>query len=198
MAQTSNQSTTSLGRIPEFVSQLRKLPAAAFAQTGSVLEFLRQHPIDPESLEPFLMWDSQHYTRNLVDHTDLYDLIAICWEVGQCSSIHNHKGQNCWMTVPIGRLLVRNYHVKSEDLSCKQCDLEPTNTVEMNPATPVAVDPADPVHSVENPREFAQRAVSLHIYSRPFDSCVVYSVEQRTCGEIKLHFNSQYGIPSKH
>jgi cysteine dioxygenase len=198
MAQTFNQSTTSLVRIPEFVSQLRKLPAAAFDKVESVLEFLRQHPIDPDSLEPFLMWDSQHYTRNLVDHTNLYDLIAICWEVGQCSSIHNHKGQNCWMTVPIGRLLVQNYHVKSEDLSCKQCDLEPTNTVEMNPATPVAVDPADPVHSVENPREFGQRAVSLHIYSRPFDSCVVYSVEQRTCGEIKLHFNSQYGIPSKH
>jgi cysteine dioxygenase len=197
MAQTSNQFSTSLVRIPEFVSQLRKVPAGAFEKVESVLDFLRQHPIDPESLEPFLMWDQQHYTRNLVDHTDHYDLIAICWEVGQCSSIHNHKEQNCWMTVPVGRLLVQNYHVNSEDLACQQCDLEPTNIVEMNPSTPVAVDPADPVHSVYNPKEFGERAVSLHIYSRPFDTCVVYSVEQHTCGEIKLHFNSQYGIPSK-
>jgi hypothetical protein len=35
--------------------------------------------------------------------------------------------------------------------------------------------------------------VSLHLYSRPFDSCVVYSVEQRSCGEIGLHYNSMYG-----
>jgi hypothetical protein len=35
--------------------------------------------------------------------------------------------------------------------------------------------------------------VSLHVYSRPFDTCVVYSPEQGTCGEIKLHFNTEYG-----
>jgi hypothetical protein len=55
----------------------------------------------------------------------------------------------------------------------------------MNIAQPCAVDPADPVHRVVNPREFNQRAVSLHVYSRPFDTCVVYSPEQGTCGEIQ-------------
>jgi cysteine dioxygenase len=51
------------------------------------------------------------------------------------------------------------------------------------------------VHRVVNPRGFDQRAVSLHVYSRPFDSCIVYSPEQGTCGEIKLHFNTEYGKP---
>jgi cysteine dioxygenase len=197
MAQ-GNQQITSLVKIPEFVMGLRKLKESDFRGIAGVLEYLKAHPIDPASLEPFLMWDRQHYTRNLVDHTDLYDLIAICWEIGQCSSIHNHKGQNCWMTVPVGRLLVQNYHVKDESLEEQRCDLEPTNVVEMNPGAPLAVDPNDPVHSVYNPKEFGERAVSLHVYSHPFDSCVVYSVEQHTCGEIKLHFNSMYGIPSKH
>ena len=41
-----------------------------------------------------------------------------------------------------------------------------------------------PVHDVRNRREFGERAVSLHLYSRPFDSCIVYSAEQHTCGEI--------------
>jgi hypothetical protein len=35
--------------------------------------------------------------------------------------------------------------------------------------------------------------VSLHVYSRPFDRCVVYSPEQGTCGEIQLHFNTMFG-----
>jgi len=46
------------------------------------------------------------------------------------------------------------------------------------------------VHRVVNPREFNARAVSLHVYSKPFDTCVVYSPEQGTCGEIQLHFNT--------
>jgi hypothetical protein len=63
----------------------------------------------------------------------------------------------------------------------------------MRPDQPCAVDPFDPVHRVVNPREFNERAVSLHVYSRPFDTCIVYSPEQGTCGEIKLHYTTEYG-----
>jgi hypothetical protein len=35
----------------------------------------------------------------------------------------------------------------------------------------------------------------VHVYSRPFDTCVVYSAEQGTCGEIKLHYTTEYGKP---
>jgi hypothetical protein len=67
----------------------------------------------------------------------------------------------------------------------------------MNPAQPCAVNPREPVHRVFNPREFNQRAVSLHVYSRPFDTCVVYSAERGTCGEIQLHYTTEYGNPAK-
>jgi cysteine dioxygenase len=181
--------------LDQFVAALHKFPAPAFQGTDQILAFLQSNTIVPESIEPYLTWDRQHYTRNLIDKTPLYELIAICWEIGQASSVHNHRDQNCWMVVPIGRLLVGNYHLVSQDLDRGQCQLEPTNTVEMNPTHPCAVDPNDPVHRVYNPRDFNCRAVSLHIYSRPFDSCIVYSPEQGTCGEIKLHYNTEYGRP---
>src|SRR5437879_12592945 len=158
--------------IQDFVAQLRKFPEAAFDQTEQVRKFLQDAPLNPDSLAPYLIWDRQHYTRNLIDKTPLYELLAICWEVGQASSVHNHRYQNCSMAVPIGRLLVGNYRVISQDLNAGKCSLEPADTVEMNPTHPFAVDPREPVHRVYNPREFNQRAVSLHVYSRPFDSCV--------------------------
>lgn len=179
--------------IQELVEGLRRLPEAAFDQTETVRRFLQETPVNSDSLAPYLTWDRQHYTRNLIDRTRLYELMAICWEVGQVSSVHNHRDQNCWMAVPVGRLLVENFHLVEQDLNNGNCRLEPLNTVEMNIVHPCAVDPNDPVHRVVNPREFNQRAVSLHVYSRPFDSCVVYSPEQGTCGEIKLHFNTEYG-----
>jgi cysteine dioxygenase len=183
--------------IEEFVAGLRKLPESAFTPLETVQQYLVEHPVDPASLARYQFWDSQHYTRNLIDATPLYDLIAICWEVGHHSSIHNHRDQNCWMAVPIGRLLVQNYRVLFQDLKAGKCDLRPTDIVEMNASNPLAVNPAEPVHKVYNPREFAERAVSLHVYSRPFDSCDVYSDEKKTCGEIKLSYNSMYGEACK-
>jgi cysteine dioxygenase type I len=181
--------------IDDFVSELRKFSEEAFDHTGQIHKFLQETPLNPESLEPYLTWDRQHYTRNLIDKTLLYELIAICWEVGQASSVHNHRDQNCWMAVPAGRLLVENFHVIHQDISGGTCSIESTEIVEMNASHPCAVDPLEPVHRVFNPREFNQRAVSLHVYSRPFDTCVVYSAEQGTCGEIQLHYTTEYGKP---
>ena len=181
--------------IQTLVEGLRQLPDAAFGPVEPVRRFLQDTPVDAESLAPYLNWDRQHYTRNLIDRTRLYELMAICWEVGQASSVHNHRDQNCWMAVPLGRLLVENFHLVDQDLQAGRSRLERTNTVEMNIAQPCAVDPADPVHRVVNPREFNARAVSLHVYSKPFDTCVVYSPEQGTCGEIQLHFQTEYGKP---
>lgn len=187
--------TAKLVSIQTLVEGLRRLPESDFNHTETVRHYLQETPVDAESLAPYLTWSAQHYTRNLIDRTQLYELMAICWEVGQASSVHNHRDQNCWMAVPMGRLRVENFHLVGQDLEKGTCDLEPLNAVEMNVAQPCAVDPADPVHRVVNPREFGERAVSLHVYSRPFDTCVVYSPEQGTCGEIRLHFNTEYGKP---
>jgi cysteine dioxygenase len=179
--------------LPDFISELRKFPEPAFDHVTDILAFLQGTAVSPDTLAPYLNWNAQHYTRNLIDKTELYELLAICWEVGMGSSIHNHQGQNCWMAAPIGRLAVQNYLLHSEDLAAQRCRIERTNVVEITAANPVAVDPLNPVHDVRNPREWGQRAVSLHIYSRPFDSCIVYSVEQGSCGAIGLCYTSMYG-----
>ena len=192
----STQAVSRQISINDFVAELRRFPEAAFDRTEQILRFLQNTPVAPDTLSRYLTWDGQHYTRNLIDKTPLYELVAICWEVGQISSVHNHRDQNCWMAVPSGRLRVENYRVLSQNLEEGTCQLESVETLEMNLAQPCAVDPQEPVHRVLNPREFNQRAVSLHVYSRPFDTCVVYSPEQGTCGEIKLHYTTEYGKKS--
>jgi cysteine dioxygenase len=188
--------TTALTRtvpVQHLMERLQELADADFLNVDKPLAVLRAHPVDPESLAPYLFWNPQHYTRNLIHKTELYELLAICWDVGMRSSIHNHKNQNCWMAAPVGKLQVNNYRVLEEDLASQHCNIVPTDTVEITAANPVAVDPRNPVHDVRNPREWNQRAVSLHLYSRPFDSCIVYSCEQHTCGEIGLSYTSMHG-----
>src|SRR5437773_1504621 len=139
--------------IEEFVAGLRRFAEPAFSNVDQILGFVKSTPVAPDTLRPYLAWDRQHYTRNLIDKSPLYELIAICWESGQFSSIHNHKDQNCWMAAPIGRLLVQNYRVLQQDLDRGTCDLTPSDSVEISPLNPVAVDPRQPASS----------AVSLYV-----------------------------------
>jgi cysteine dioxygenase len=180
--------------IQEFVAGLRRIPAAGFA-VGGVLEYVRDNPVDPESLAPYVFYEPTHYTRNLIFRNELFELLAICWEVGQASRIHNHQGQNCWMTVPIGRLVVQNYDVVRLDPTSGRCQLRESDRVVMDPEHPAAVDPERPVHAVLNLDEHRQRSVSLHIYSLPYDHCLVYSLENGSYRDVPLFFDSEYGKP---
>src|SRR6478735_6915942 len=117
--------------IQDFVAELRKFSEPAFNDIGQILQFLQHTQVASAILPPSLPWARQHYPRNLIDKTPLYELVAICWEIGQASSIHNHRDQNCWMAVPIGRLLVENYRVIFQQIEEGRCELETADTVEM-------------------------------------------------------------------
>jgi cysteine dioxygenase len=175
-----------------FVQGLRNLPEAAFSLEG-VHRYLSDNPVEPATLAPYLNYEATHYTRNLVFKCERFELIAICWELGQASMIHNHSGQRCWMATPIGRLAVQNYRVVRQDEGTGFCQLEEADRVEMDAATPAYVHPERPVHSVLNLPEFGGRATSLHVYSHPYDRCLVYSPEKSSYHEVPLFFDTEYG-----
>jgi len=184
------ETTTSLVGIEEFVQGLSSLPTF---EAESVHAYVRSHPVRPETLRPYLFFSSANYTRNLIFKNEQFELLAICWEVGQVSRIHNHREQQCWMAVPIGKLKNQNYRVVDRDPAQKSCRLEASKSFLITPTAPAEVDQEEPVHQVLNLAEFNERAVSLHIYSRPFDTCEVYSLEQGTYCDVPLFYTSEYG-----
>src|SRR5271154_1255252 len=179
-------------RVDEWVRRLLTIETPQFT-VPRVLEFCQAHGVSPATLEPFLNWDPCCYTRNLIHKCELFEVIAICWDAGQISRIHNHRGQNCWMSVPIGKLKVQNFRLEGADTNQHTCKLIPTDDYMMDPEHPAAVDPIEPVHQVLNLPEYKQRAVSLHIYSYPYDSCEVYSAEKGTYMDVPLYYTSEYG-----
>jgi len=131
--------------INDWIEVLKRIPEAEFT-IERVYRDLRQYRVSPESLAPYLFFARSHYTRNLIYKSPLFELLAICWEVGQVSRIHNHRDQNCWMVVSIGRLRVRNFRVERRDPARRQCRLVPAEAYEMTPDQLAAVDPGEPVH----------------------------------------------------
>lgn len=183
-----------MATIDEFVQGLCRIPEARFV-TEVVEGYLRATPVDPDSLQRYLHFTPTHYTRNLIHRCALFELMAICWDVGQQSRIHNHAGQQCWMAVPIGRLDVQNYEIVSIDPRTGHCELKEANRFVMDPAHPGHVESERPIHAVINAAAYGARAASLHVYSKPYDRCLVYSLEDKAYLEVPLFFDTEYGKP---
>ena len=181
--------------IDDWVKGLAAVPDRNFT-LENVQNFILHHAVRPESLEKYLFFSKGCYTRNLIFKNDMFECMAICWEVGQFSRIHNHRDQNCWMSAPIGRLKVQNFRVQdrhSDGEHCGTCNLVATDIYEMDAAHPAYVNPLEPVHQVLNLPEYNQRAVSIHVYSKPFDMCEVYYRDKGTYADVPLHYTSEYG-----
>jgi cysteine dioxygenase len=178
--------------ITDWVKGLASIPDREFS-LKNVQDYILRHSVRPETLEKYLFFSKGNYTRNLIFKNNIFECMTICWEVGQASRVHNHRDQNCWMSAPIGRLKVQNFRVDERDASHGTCRIVPTDIYEMDAAHPAYVNPLEPVHQVLNLPEFGQRAVSIHIYSKPFDSCEVYLREKGTYSDVPLHYTSEYG-----
>ncbi len=178
--------------IGKWVERLAAVPAKEFT-LPRIDDFMHANLIQPETLASYLFYSCSHYTRNLIFKCDLFEVIAICWDVGQVSRIHNHRDQNCWMAVPIGQLRVQNFRVENRDAVRGACKLRPTDAYDMDPEHPGTVQPEEPVHQVLNLKEFGRRATSIHVYSRPYSSCEVYSLEKGSYADVPLHYSSEYG-----
>jgi cysteine dioxygenase len=186
------QITTEQLAIADWVKDLAAIPERDFT-LANVQNYIVHHAVRPETLDKYLFFSKGNYTRNLIFKNDVFECMTICWEIGQASRIHNHRGQNCWMSAPIGRLKVQNFRVDDRDAAHATCKLVPTDIYEMSAGNPVYVSPLEPVHQVLNLAEYNQRAVSIHVYSKPFDSCEIYQREKGVYFDVSLHYTSEYG-----
>ena len=179
--------------IDDFADRLSAIPEAEFTHEA-VLEFLRANPVDIESLSPYLYFCERKYTRNLIHRTALFELIAICWAEGQVSAIHNHRNQRCWMGIAYGKVQVQNFRMLRQDPAGQKCELEPTTRFIIEAGRPAEVDPEEPIHLVANPAAFGSKAVTLHIYSKPFDTCEVYDLKTGCYQDVALSNVSEFGV----
>ncbi len=58
----------------------------------------------PESRDP-----NRKYSRTLLFKNDLFEVLALHWQPNATSSIHDHGGALCWLTVARGEMSIENY-----------------------------------------------------------------------------------------
>ena len=179
-------------KVQQLIDGLRAISDDDFS-CDHVYEYLSENPVDVDSIDRYLFWDPDFYTRNLIYKDARFEMMAICWDKGQESKIHDHADQKCWMTVPIGRLRGQNFAVAEMDQANGSCRLVETGSFCLSDCIAAKVELEQPIHQILNLAEYDERAVSLHIYSKPFDTCISYCRETDTFKEVSLSYNSIAG-----
>jgi len=176
-------------QIDNLISGLQSISDVDFT-CDNVYQYLSDNRIDVDSITKYFFWSPSFYTRNLIYKDDRFEMLAICWEAGQQSAIHNHAEQKCWMTVPVGRLKGQNFGVVEMDESRNFCKLTETDSFELADCLSAKVELEEPIHQILNLPEYDERAVSVHIYSKPFASCLSYCRDTDTFKEVELCYTS--------
>ena len=171
-----------LGRLSmdDFVTRMRELTAPA-VDAGTIQRFLGTHLIEPASIERYVRFGADRYTRHLVFKNSAVELLVLCWGRGSHAPIHGHEGELCWARIERGRLRFTSYR----ELSRSPLSLAPLgHPLERGPGH---VDgPAD-IHAVET---VGEDAVSLHVYVKPYDECDIYDLARGVVRRVRLTYDS--------
>jgi cysteine dioxygenase len=84
------------------------------------------------------------------------------------------------------------------DMDCvagsEHTKIEPIREIEASAGGPVlTADKLQTIHRLYNLSDKTERAISIHIYSRPIDSCVAFDMERQRCYRRELAYFSKYG-----
>ena len=197
----SSPEIIALGR---FIESLKEIAAGVISKP-IVSDFLLKYQPRREELRPYETWLPDRHTRNLIFRNEMIELMLVCWNIGNTTPLHTHNGQLGWMAMIQGKLLVENFRLRSCNkpenqevvgIDClagaTEIDMQKLDTEISTPGGLLnTVDKHHTIHKITNLAEWNEPAVSLHIYSKPIESCVVFDLDAQRCYRRELSYDNQ-------
>lgn len=150
-----------IGSLEELVQVLDREPLPA-GYTDALLRF-RPSPME---LHSFLSWNGRHYTRQPIHRTQDHELLLICYEPGQRTSIHDYDSQLAWIKPLLGT--VREEQFKASAGGVLRLNSE--RSISVGALSYMKARNCIHRHSNAGPG----RAITLNLYSRPLLRWRVY------------------------
>jgi cysteine dioxygenase len=136
-----------------------------------------------------IRFSDRGYTRNLVRAGPWYNLLVLCWNNGQRSPIHDHKGSSCAVRVLRGTATETIFDYAPNG------HIWATGSRQHLAGTVIGSQDTD-LHQVSNLQPAGADLVTLHIYSPPLLWMGTYSLTDTTRGQEQmfLEFSEAAGI----
>ncbi|XP_077994107.1 cysteine dioxygenase type 1-like [Glandiceps talaboti] len=177
--------------VEELVQTLNTLFDSDRVNIEEVKSVMENYSSNENDWRRFAQFDPHRYTRNLVDQGNgKFNLIVLCWGEGQGSGIHSHSDAHCFMKILDGELLETMYDWPCE--SEGQVEMKQTRKCTYQRDQVAYICDAYGLHRVEN-TSHVESAVSLHLYSPPFDMCECFDQRTGRKQSVKVTFWSKNG-----
>ncbi len=125
--------------------------------------------IDPALIERNVAFSTETYARNFVCRTPQFELLVLCWEPGQLTTVHDHRGSLNFIRVHRGTLTSRLFRPKPDGRG-----LDVAAEEELTPPAFTGVDRPE-IHQLSNLS--GERLVTMHVYAPALKELQVYDVE---------------------
>lgn len=188
--------------VEQFIAGIEEMSRGLITKQG-ISDYLAHYAIRSEDLQRYRRFLDQKHARNKIFRNDMIEVMLICWNIGNRTPLHTHNGQLGWMEMIEGKLFVENFRVvdcnrpENQEVVGIDClagasriQMEALETELVQPGGALnTVDKHHTIHRISNLPEWNERAVSLHIYSRPIDSCVVFDMDEQRCFRRDLKYD---------
>ncbi|WP_431137247.1 cysteine dioxygenase [Psychroserpens mesophilus] len=165
---------------PENIQELLQLLSeSSNTHYHSILNNFDFNAIDFKAFES---WSSEKYTRNCMYKDAQFELILLCWNEGQETSIHDHNGEDCWVYVLEGEMEEVFYSTDNFN------NLREEGSQSLAPHQLSFMNDGIGFHKLRN--HFKGKSVSLHLYAKPIDQCRFYCETSEQFIERKLNYDT--------
>ena len=132
-------------------------------------DIIRSIKIPSSAFETYCSWSKDLYTRNCIVNTEKFELILLCWEPGQITPIHDHGGEECWVSVIQGEFRETIYKVDAVG------KLDTIDSIVSTTGNITYMIDFMGFHSLENLSN--TRSMSLHLYAKPIRTCNAFDAD---------------------
>ena len=143
----------------------------------------------PRAVSEWVRQGRGRYTRSLVFRDELLEVLVLTWSQGSAAPIHDHAGQRCWMTVVHGALDIAAFVRTDGGRGPGPARVEPDGPLRRLQAGEVdRRDARTDLHSVRA-ADGCPLAISVHVYSRPLDRCLVFDPRRGAFTSRRLQYD---------
>jgi cysteine dioxygenase len=133
-------------------------------------DLLNRLAITTDEVQSHALFSENRYARNLVYKDRAFEIMIMCWNAGQRSSIHDHAGSLGGIKILQGELTECLFERAANGMikSLSSADYAIENT---------RVEETSLIHQISNLQAEDRQTVSVHIYIPPLVRMNVYSLE---------------------
>lgn len=160
------------GPLSETIGSLAELVRALDrgSHPAGYTDALLRAAIHAGELDGFCQWNSRHYMRQCIHRTPGYELMLICYEPGQRTSIHDYDSQMAWIKPVLGSVREERFKATADG------KLRPHGMKVLGIGNLSYMASKNCIHRHSNAG--TGRAFTLNLYSRPIRRWRVY--DERT------------------